>query len=323
MNLLGIDGGGTKTDMLLCDETGRTLCQARGGPTNPSSVSLASIQAELESLLAQMRIDAPVSCYAGISGCGIESNRAVLHTILEPLLPKGSRLICGSDAVNALNSGLGRKDGIVAIAGTGSNVVVRVGDTLTRVGGWGHLLGDEGSGFALGRMALQAVLRAYDGRGQPTLLTRLCQERFGQPIQDGVTYLYAEGHAAIASFAPCLLEAAEQGDAVALACAMQEAQSMAEMIQAASTALRLPIQGEAMLPHPPDTRAFGRFALRINVVLAGSVWPGFMERTVGRLLGDVYRLMRPVRPPVYGAVLEAAHQAGIAHSCALITLQDP
>ena len=297
MLLLGIDGGGTKTDMVLCNEAGTVYRRVIGGPTNPSGVTEQKLRQTLRDMLAVLLenfggLPAAVDCcFAGISGCGLAENEHAMREILIALLPQVRRIHCGSDSVNALNSGAGRRDGMAAIAGTGSTVVARTSDTYRQTGGWGYLLGDEGSGYALGRMALAAALRAFDGRGEPTLLTRLCADKLGAPVQACIPRIYSGGRTLIASFAPCLTEAASQGDSAAVMLLEEAALDLSTLIRTAAI-------------HNPAP---------VTVVLVGSVWEngGLLEKMVKSRLGGGYRLVYPAHPPIYGAVLEAVYRAGL------------
>jgi len=296
--LIGMDGGGTKTDAALCDETGRVLVRRTEGPTNPTSVPKAEVYGRLESLLdaltaplggREARID---GCFVGVGGGGIAGNKAFLADCLARLLPGARALANGSDSVNALTSGIGVGDGIVAIAGTGSSVFARVGGVMHQTGGWGYLLGDEGSGYDLGRRALVATLRALDGRGPDTALTRLCADKLGMPVTQAVAGIYEKGRIFIAAFAPILLEAQSLGDPVACDQAEQAVGCLCEAIRVAGSRLDLAVR---------------------PVVTAGSVWQpgGFVETHAQALLGEGYRLVRPTLPPLYGAILEAAALARV------------
>ena len=83
--------------------------------------------------------------------------------------------------INALNSNIGYKNGMVLIAGTGSVVFVRNNEKIVQIGGWGYLLDGAGSGYDLGCRGFCAVLRDYDGRGPNTLLSNMYNERLGGP----------------------------------------------------------------------------------------------------------------------------------------------
>lgn len=296
--LIGIDGGGTKTDAALCDETGRVHARRTDGPTNPTSVPKDAVAARLEGLLDALlaplggRTASIDGCFAGVGGGGIAGNRAFLADCLTLLLPGAKALANGSDSVNALSSGIGIGDGIVAIAGTGSSVFARVGGVMHQTGGWGYLLGDEGSGYDLGRRALVAALRALDGRGPETVLTRLCAQRLGMPVTQAVADIYDKGRAFIASFAPVLLEAQAMNDPVACEQAEQAVGCLCEAIRVAGARLDAPVK---------------------PVVMAGSVWQpdGFVEAHARKTLGGDFRLVRPTLPPLYGAILEAAALARV------------
>lgn len=298
MRLIGIDGGGSKTDAVLCADDGTVLARKIGGPSSPTSLSEAEVKACLSDLLEELlgpygglsaRVD---GIYAGISGGGLARNREFLRGFLQSLMPGIGRQDCGSDSVNAISCVLAHGDGIVAIAGTGTSVFARRQGVMHQVGGWGHLLGDEGSGFDMGRMALRSALRAWDGRGRSTMLTDLCAQRLGMPVQEGIDILYRGGRTLIASFAPCLLQAGEAGDEVAAGLCLEAARALYEAILAASRWLEMPV---------------------CPVVMAGSVWQpgGYFERQIGAWLGEGFRLVRAKLPPVYGAAAEAARIAGI------------
>lgn len=297
--LVGIDGGGTKTDMVLCDSDGNVLKRCIGPATNPTSITLHTAKSRLQEMLKGILEDhgalqTPISgLYAGISGCGIPENQQFFESAIRAMLPNGQHIFVGSDAINAINSAIGTKDGLVAISGTGSCVYARFAGQMHRAGGWGYLLGDEGSGYDLGRSALVAALRAHDGRGSQTLLTELCVRQLGKPVYDAIPELYRDGKRNIASFAPCLMQAAESGDTVALQLLCQSAKSLCETIVAAGRWLP---EGIVKL-----------------VVMSGSVWSpgGYYETKIAQRLGRGYKLIRADKPPVYGSLVEAAYQAGI------------
>ena len=295
--LLGLDGGGTKTDALLCTADGEVKARCTAGPSSLTGQSEESAFLQIRTVLTGVLspvggLDAPIAgFYAGISGGGLEENRQKFRALFRRLLSGLEHWDCGSDSVNALSAGIGCEDGIIAIAGTGSSVFGRKQGAMRQVGGWGYLLGDEGSGFDLGRRALTAALRALDGRGEPTLLQDLCETRAACALRALVARIYQRNSKAeIASFAPVLLRAARQNDAAALAELEASAGEMAHAIRCAR-----------------------RFCGSANVVLGGSVWQDPSYRAaVERLLGQEYTLITPRFPPVYGSVTLAAALAGFS-----------
>jgi N-acetylglucosamine kinase-like BadF-type ATPase len=153
-----------------------------------------------------------------------------------------------ADALLLLAAGTPDGFGVAVVAGTGSIAFARSPDgRTTRAGGWGYLLGDEGSGYALSLAALQAVARMADGRGPDTLLARTLLDRLqlNRP-QELIAAIYGAGldRPALAALAPLVLEAAEAGDAVAIAIVQNGADQLA--LAAATSASQL----ELVLPYP-------------------------------------------------------------------------
>ena len=294
MRIVGIDGGGTKTDGVLCDETGRVLRRVRGGPGSPTSQPMTQAVQNINAVVRTlMQGDAPIDAlYAGLSGGSVGNNTEVMRRELKAVFPQVKNLGNHTDAINALRSAIPSGDALVAICGTGSSVFAQVGEELHQVGGWGHLVGDEGSGFDLGRRALNAALRELDGRGPHTALTVACRQVLGQDVTMAIPDLYVGGRALVASFGVVLLEQAEAGDAIAVREFQQALSGLAEQIVAA-----------------------GRFlpSVRKPVALAGSVWQNDLYRnSMQRALGENYVFHTTDLPPVYGSFAQAMGQLGLA-----------
>lgn len=283
---LGIDGGGTKTEAALCDGAGRILRHAIVGASAPSSVPRDQLAATFTRLLSALDIppDQPVTAFGGISGCIKDWDRAMFEEAVFPLLPENIRLRVGGDGACGLNAAFGPSgDGLLMIVGTGSTLLMRKDGQCSEIGGWGYLLGDEGSGYDMGRRAVTAALRAYDGRGEQTLLTRLLEQKAGVPIGRITDQLYASGRRGIASCAGVLIQAAMAGDDVART---QMDECVAE--------LRLHIS------------VARRRAPNLRLAVSGGLpsrFPYLWEKLTNGL--DDLRPMLLTRPPVYGAVLEA------------------
>ena len=297
MLIVGIDGGGTKTEAVLCDGEGRVLSRVIGGPTSPTSRPAAQVRETLAKILRRLMegrgglaggLDA---LFAGLSGGSVGNNAALIGNMLRELLPGCRQISNFSDCLNALRSAIPQGDGLVAISGTGSSVFACVDGQLRQCGGWGYLLGDEGSGYDLGQRALRCALRALDGRGPATTLAVACQRKLGQDVRQAVPRLYQEGRPGIAAFAPVLLAEAQAGDAVAQAQLEAAAAGLAESITAA---------GRWLSGCPKRT------------AIAGSVWKNsaFRER-MQRILGEEYLICETDLPPVYGSFVLALHQAGL------------
>jgi hypothetical protein len=152
----------------------------------------------------------------GAAGAGRETERGELEQALrgEAL---ADRLVVTTDIEIALAAAFGEGPGIVVIAGTGSVVIGRDPEgRILRRGGYGWQMGDEGSGYAIGRAALGAVSRAKDGRSPDTGLTPLLFEVTRSGDFDAlVRWAASAGPAEVAALAPHVLHTAERGDAVA------------------------------------------------------------------------------------------------------------
>jgi N-acetylglucosamine kinase-like BadF-type ATPase len=224
-HLLGIDGGGTKTVGVIADLNGRPLFSAAGGPSNPqvigfqkaSQVVLKVIQKCCRGVRCQPRdLKAVV---VGLAGAGRESDRRCAEIEILKLARREHfplrHLRVESDARIALEGALGGRPGIVLISGTGSIGIAKDQDgDIHGVGGWGRSLGDEGSGFAIGRAGLVAIARSFDGRGQPTMLTALAAKRFGLSNPQRIISKIYQDLFDPSLVAPLVLNAAEKGDKV-------------------------------------------------------------------------------------------------------------
>ena len=249
MHVLGIDAGGTKTVCLLADEQGRVVADARGGGANLQAAG----ELEVEKVLHQVMDEAlgdrdirPAAICLGIAGVDREDDAEAVRGIMRRIGFK-TRTLVVNDALVALVAGAGDRPGIVVVAGTGSIAYGRnAAGRAARAGGWGYALGDEGGGFWIGRLALAAVVRQFDGRGPQTLLTGLVLEQMqlGDPthlIQ--AVYGSRLPRYAIAGIAPLVQRAADEGDAVAADIIQRAA---VELGAAASSVIgRLEMRGDA------------------------------------------------------------------------------
>ncbi|MGW4854019.1 BadF/BadG/BcrA/BcrD ATPase family protein [Streptomyces sp. NPDC004288] len=204
------------------------------------------------------------------------------------------RLVLAADAVTAYAGALGQRPGVVVAGGTG---LIALGTDLTswrRADGWGHLLGDCGSGAWIGRAGLEAAMRAYDGRrgGSETLLAR-AEKRFGPAAGlAGVLYPRTDRPAVLASFAPEVADCAAT-DPVAAGILARAAAHIAEAAEAAC---------------PPEPGA--AVALTGGLFRMGEPLLGPLRAALGESLPTA-RAVEPAGDPLAGAVaLAAAHATG-------------
>jgi N-acetylglucosamine kinase-like BadF-type ATPase len=191
IHVLGIDAGGTKTVCQLADEDGTVISEARGGGANLQ----ASGELEVEKVLYKVMEDAigdleivPAAICLGIAGVDREDDAAIVRAIMKRIGYK-ARVLVVNDALVALEAGVPRQPGVVIISGTGSICYGRNAQgESARSGGWGYVLGDEGSGYWIGRSALRAVLREADKRGPKTMLTEMLLQHFGVGQAQGLLH---------------------------------------------------------------------------------------------------------------------------------------
>jgi N-acetylglucosamine kinase len=278
MHVLGIDVGGTKTTCFLGDDHGRVVTTAGGQGANLQTVGELELEKVLHAVMEEAttrRSVTPAAICLGIAGVDRPDDAAIVRGIMDRIGYK-ARVLVVNDALIALQAGIGSEPGVVIVAGTGS---IAYGcdrhGFAARAGGWGYGLGDEGSGYWMGRMALHAVVRAADGRSEPTALTGFVLDHFGIARPQELLPLVRHADfkpASIATVAMYLQQACELGDAVAAGIVERAAQELTTA--AASVTTRLALAG--------DTFVF---------VLSGG-----MFKALPRLRSDVERLLAGIAP---------------------------
>jgi N-acetylglucosamine kinase-like BadF-type ATPase len=301
MYVLGIDAGGTKTVCQLADETGAVLAEARRGGANLQAVG----ELEVEKVLHDVMEDAigerditPAAVCLGIAGVDRADDARVVRAIMKRIGYK-ARILVVNDALVALETGAPGQPGVVVIAGTGSIAYGRNAQgEAARAGGWGYMLGDEGSGYWIGRAAIRAVLREADRRGPATQLTGLLLAHFGVTRPQDLIHEVYHGQlrpATIAALAQCVQQAFRAGDNVSIKILRGSADELESC--AFSVATRLGIVGS-----------------EFPFVLAGGIFravPWLHEELARRLAlaspGSRTRLLE--MEPAYGAVRLALDEA--------------
>ncbi|MBE2238170.1 MAG: hypothetical protein IAE81_10290 [Caldilineaceae bacterium] len=303
-SFLGIDGGGTKTQVAICDETGRILGVGQAGPSGIDSVgakgAIVGIGAAVTAARRQAGLPATSfdSVFFGMAGVVSEADRDIVRWVAQEL-GLGQAVGVDHDIRIALAGGLAGRPGIALIAGTGSSCFGMNGQgERWQAGGWGHLISDEGSSYWFGWNAIRLAVGAYDGRWQSALLEPVQQQLGLQNMLDIHYRLYTQGIAKreIAGFAPLVISAAEAGDDLAQQLIRQGMHELARM--AAAVARRL-----------------GWREAPCEVTLAGGLWRAGepVLAPFRAALGDVLPLARvvmPELPPVLGACVLALQQAG-------------
>lgn len=260
MHVLGIDAGGTKTVCLLADARGLIVAEARGAGANLHVAGELGVEKVLHELMVEAIGDrdiTPAAICLGIAGVDRDDEAQTVRAIMGRIGPR-SRVVVANDALIALVAGARDAPGIVIIAGTGSIAYGRnQNGEAARAGGWGHMIGDEGSGYWIGREALAAVMRAADGRGPATALSADVLAYFG--VADvsrlpRIVYDHDQPRTSVAALGPLVQQAAARGDAVASRVLERAADEL--VLAATSVATRLAMRGDAF-----------------TIYLAGGVFP--------------------------------------------------
>jgi glucosamine kinase len=300
--LIGVDGGATKTAAAAYDLATGAISVGISGPSNPESVGFRSATHAIATAITQA-LQEPhaqvVSAVLAIAGINEPPEQQHLLAGL-PMIPPQSSLAV-NDVVGAWAGGLLASPGVVVISGTGSNTfgVNAAGDSW-RCGGWGHILGDEGSAYWIGLSAIKAALACRDGRGTPTAVTARALDYFRIPaIEDVMVPVYRHfDKAYIAGFAEPAAECAQLGDQVALGLFRQAAADLAAQVKV--ICLRLGFTA------PVDVTLAG------STFKAGEIFTGWLRKDLAELVRDE-GFTAPRLPPVGGALWLAARTAGVEH----------
>jgi N-acetylglucosamine kinase-like BadF-type ATPase len=233
-SIVGVDAGGTKTAVIVAQDD-QVVARASGPGAKMRSgkgIACGTVIAEVarQALAEAGRLRADI-VIAGVAGAGREEEREELRQALrsEDL---ADRIVVTGDTEIALAAAFGDRPGIVVTAGTGSMAVARdPSGRLHRSGGLGWQMGDEGSGYAIGRAALGAVGRAADGRSPRTELTALLLRSTHSDSLDAlVRWAAAAGVPEVAALAPAVFEAAQMGDTIAAGIVDYAARELAALV---------------------------------------------------------------------------------------------
>lgn len=239
---IGIDGGGTKTTCVIGDQHGQLLGSSVGTSSNIQSKPVAEVKEVLLGLIhealskSDTTLEQLETVYLGLAGGDRPEDKRRVLEMLQSIVRQNVRVIVENDAMAALASGTWGQQGLVLIAGTGSIAYAYPSFTkdLIRAGGWGYLLGDEGSGYDIGRGGLTAVLRQFDGRGPKTLMTGMLIDKMGisNPAEI-VTAVYgrSDTRSRIADLSKVVFQAAKQKDAIALELIDKAIEQLIELVE--------------------------------------------------------------------------------------------
>jgi N-acetylglucosamine kinase-like BadF-type ATPase len=288
--IMSLDGGGTKVQCVVADEHGHVFGCGIAGPTNSvfntAEEVTRSISEAIDQALAGGRVPVPdiaVVYYAMPADSNV-SCRAICSRLYDSV---AIRFV--SEFTMSLYAAIQQEIGGLALAGTGSFAIAGTGHKMHRVGGYGSLLGDEGSGYHIGRRALNACVHMLDGIGAPTSMYEEILDAFQRLGYSSLFDIYALPTGAQRSFVASICKvvgrSANRGDAVASAILLEAAEQLAA-------------QMNGVLDKCGDERQPG-----FPVSIAGGVWKA--HPVLYRVFADNVKRMHPevnIVPPLFSPV---------------------
>ena len=237
--LLGIDGGGTKTEFLLTDSDGKEIRRVILGASNPVSAGIENTYNILDDGIKEICRGlnlSEISVYAGIAGTKSGDFRQLINNFMSEF--GFASYNCGSDIDLALEIALKGENGVAVIMGTGIVAYAQNGEKLHRSGGIGYMIDKGGSGFHFGSDVLNSAFEFIDGRGGSETLFKLVEQMLGKAPEASVSDIYSGGAAYVASFAPAVFEAFRLGDSKAAEIIDRNAYEAAKIVNGARKSLK-------------------------------------------------------------------------------------
>jgi len=304
---LGVDGGGTKTAFALVGSDGALKASHVGASIDYLANGIAGARARLiegiRATLAQQSLSPSSIAFAffGLPAYGEDGETIGELDAMPSELLDASHYRCGNDMICSWAGSLACTDGISVIAGTGSMAYGEYAGRQARCGGWGELIGDEGSAYWIAREGMNLFSRMSDGRAARGPLHRLVRERFGFSndlyLCSRIYGAGAERRDSFAQFARLVNEAAQAGDAAAAGIFTRGAQELVDCVIATRRALGPP--ATAVLPVSHSGGVFNNVPVMVDAFREGLA-----------AAPQPFEYVRPQCSPAVGAALYAARIDG-------------
>ncbi len=234
---IGIDAGGSKTELLASHEQNHEVLNLFGSSGNPARVGFDGSIDVLAELIVQAIERLPAGSVAavcaGVAGAGRRRDQMRIHEgIMAELGDRApERLRVTHDGDIALEAAFEGESGIMVVSGTGSVTLARThGGEFLRAGGWGYLIGDEGSGYAVGSAGMRALAHAFDG-GPVTMIVDLLASSRDVTTPDDLFRIVYEEKVPLQKFAPLVIQAACEGDGIAGAILHDQTRGLAQQVK--------------------------------------------------------------------------------------------
>ncbi len=228
---LGVDGGGSKTTAVVFDECGNLICKACGESINYYSVGLENAKLAMKNIIDELSVIHFDCAVIGMSALNERASADETEKFCSGII-ESKKIIMDSDLFVALEAIDANGECAAVISGTGSMAVYRDNDgNISHAGGWGYILGDEGSGYAIGLSGIKAAIRSAENSAPETELLGKCLEYFSiESIYELIDLYYEKtvSRKTTAAFAKEVYSCAENGDAVAKSIIENEAKELAK-----------------------------------------------------------------------------------------------
>jgi N-acetylglucosamine kinase-like BadF-type ATPase len=230
--VIGLDGGGTKTEASAYDSTGKVIATAIKGFANllnNEEIALINIVSSIKEITDKLGIEELKGVYLGIAGSEVGENSKIISATIKRELKIDCVVM--NDAEIALKAMLKGKDGILTIAGTGS-VAFGINDKVSlRCGGWGNLLGDEGSGYKISIEAIKRMIFEEENSIEKSELTKKIMEYLEiNSVEEVTKFVYSSTKDEIAALTPIVARLGEAGDKIAAEILINEGRQLARTV---------------------------------------------------------------------------------------------
>jgi len=298
--IIGIDGGGTKTDCAAADLEGNILFETKGEPSNFLVEGIEKVAESILDLINKCKTNLSIdysdieAILIGTAGAGrINDAERLERSFTDFIKTKGIKFknfIVESDARIALEGAFSGMPGAILICGTGSIMFGKdLNGDIHRIGGFGRLIGDEGGGYGIGRKGLNALSKQLDGRENFTLISKYLEDKFGINSPEKLISEVYKNKLDIASVAPVVITAAENNDETALRIINEEIDEVLKYIPAIKQRLNI---------------------TELNLSFIGGLITNenfYSKRLKKKIMNDFpgIKIQTPQNPPVMGAIIMA------------------
>lgn len=285
--IAGLDGGGTKTTLLYKYKNSNLISEKTFGPFNLNGIGKEAFTYLIKEIASFL--DERGECVAlciGASGSSNKKMDEIIDSVFSSSKIQNWKVV--GDNEIALEGAFDGKAGIIVICGTGSICFAKCGDsTLLYSGGWGHLLGDEGSGYALARDALKAVTALIDGYGKETVLFKLLKDELAIFDRSSIiSFVYSSDKKRIATISHLVEKAGRMGDEIALEIILDNAYRLALTVNSVSQ---------------KQPKGEKRVALCGGIISNDTLLRKYLIEEIVKLDKDV-EIVEPLFTPEYGAL---------------------